>query len=347
MKPWEYRVSVVIPHLSKDLEMFRLVVDLLRLQTVKPFIMVIDTGSPMETWHALEQWANDSPDLEAHRISAKAWNVPCESVCAAQDLAQSACRTPYLFCSHTDVFPRRRDLLEWLLRQCGPAHPVVGYAMSPREWATDEWEWMVGHSCLMLHMPTIHRAGVTWSMQRTHHAFDYRFEEAMGWPDTETGFSHCLAAAGIVPKILGQEINGARLVDENHDHPRNVTCHQREGSDFPRPDELAAAIREAKERVASWSASLPTFVPTSAPSSSPLLRPHFTPASGPCSCSESGHCDRKGRLMVPSLWEKCKVDQGFCDMLDRLAVDPQVGLPPPAGGVDLTSLESCCPKFIP
>ena len=52
-KPWDYRITAAIPHLD-TIEPLRTVIDLLRRQTIRPYILVIDTGSDDTTCHQLE-----------------------------------------------------------------------------------------------------------------------------------------------------------------------------------------------------------------------------------------------------------------------------------------------------
>ena len=44
LKPWDYKVTAAIPVMD-TYESLKICVDLLNLQTVKPFIIIIDTGS--------------------------------------------------------------------------------------------------------------------------------------------------------------------------------------------------------------------------------------------------------------------------------------------------------------
>jgi hypothetical protein len=46
-KPWDYEVTAVIPCLN-TFETLKIAIELLRLQSIKPFIMIIDTGSEEE-----------------------------------------------------------------------------------------------------------------------------------------------------------------------------------------------------------------------------------------------------------------------------------------------------------
>ena len=46
-KPWQYEVTAVVPVID-TVESLSLCIEILRLQTIKPYILVIDTGSEYE-----------------------------------------------------------------------------------------------------------------------------------------------------------------------------------------------------------------------------------------------------------------------------------------------------------
>src|SRR5579871_2153381 len=54
-KPWDYQVTVAIPHLEKPYPFFREILDLYLLQSEPPYIMIIDTGSARCYHDALER----------------------------------------------------------------------------------------------------------------------------------------------------------------------------------------------------------------------------------------------------------------------------------------------------
>lgn len=250
-KPWEYEITAAIPHLD-TIDPLKACIATLRAQSVAPYIMVVDTGSPPQICAQLE--ALRGPDLEIHYIAGHGFQHSSELVTVALDVAQTLCRSKLLFHTHADCFLRRRDFLENVARITNANTPAVGYRMSPRDWITNEWEWMVGHTALMLYMPSIHRAGATWSMQRMVHAYGYGWGDGNGWPDTETGFNHALRDAGIKPVFIGHDRNYERQFDDNIDHVRSYP-----GAKQYSPEHLAKmtqpmeeAMREAHARVAEW-----------------------------------------------------------------------------------------------
>jgi len=249
-KPWDYLVSVLIPHIGPPAALPE-VLALLRLQSEAPYILIVDTGSPRADHDALELLR--AADVEIHYIRGHAYQHPSAPVCAAMDLGFALCRTPFLFCTHNDVFPRRRDLLEKFMEACGPACPVVGYEMSPRE--GHGWRGVVSHTATMVHMPTIRRIGPTWSLESYWDRLGYRPRQKNGWPDTEQPFDLCLKRAGIKPRLIGRERNYLRHIDHNIDHARSQTGLRM----YPVPElrgkaerVLAAALAEARERIKEW-----------------------------------------------------------------------------------------------
>ena len=250
-KPWDYQVTAVIPHLETP-ETLAVLLELLALQTVRPYVLLIDTGSSAAAVRTLE--ALRRPDVEIHYLRAHGYRHSSAPVTTAMDVAFALCRTPYLFCTHSDVFPRRRDLLEWLLGLCREDQPVVGYEMSPRP-GGNGWRNVVSHTCTMLHMPTMRRIGATWSFERY-----WESGEALplqhGYPDTEQPFDRCLRRAGIYPRLIGHDANHARYVDQNIDHVRSLSGLKLydAGGELHRLCrwKLDRALGEAQVRIRAW-----------------------------------------------------------------------------------------------
>jgi hypothetical protein len=224
-RPWSYRVSVCIPHLE-TIEPLRLVIELLRLQTVTPYIIVVDTGSSPATCEKLEVMRSE--DVEIHYVRSNGYVHPSEPVAVALDLGHAACHTEFLYHTHSDCFVRRRDWLEWLLRRCSAECPCVGYEMSERT-GTREWVGTPSHTSTMLHMPTMRRIGMSWSMQRWYEHYGVPPATVSAWPDTEAGLRLSLDLAGITPMLIDEttcpgaqhERNYTRDCDVNVDHVRS------------------------------------------------------------------------------------------------------------------------------
>lgn len=222
-KPWEYDVTAVIPCLNTS-ETLPICIELLRLQTNRPYILIIDTGSIEE--HLVPTLALRAEDVEVHSIALNGVRHPSDYPAMAMDLAMTLCRTEYLFATHADCFLRRRDLIENILRLCQSTSPVVGYELTPRGHA--DWQGMVSHTASMYHMPTMDKIGFGWSLRRLcndHGIVDYSPDPMRpNWPDTEILGNYILRREGITPLLIGKEENLKRTLDENIDHFRSYTA---------------------------------------------------------------------------------------------------------------------------
>lgn len=196
-KPWEYRITAAIVHLDSP-GLLRAVLAQLRAQTERPYLMVVDAGSLAVHRAELEAMEREADDLEVHYLRPRAWRFTSQPVAVGMDLAFAACQSPYLYATHTDVFLKRPDYLAWLLARCDAMTPVVGWQMSPRDWATDLWERIPSHTASLYHMPTMHRTRASWNMIGVASILGLGYAECTnGWPDTEVGLGLSLQAAGI------------------------------------------------------------------------------------------------------------------------------------------------------
>lgn len=259
-KPWEYEVTAVIPVID-TIDSVKLCVEILRLQTVRPYIIIVDTGSSDEI--LAEMLSLHDEDLEVHSIRLNGTLHPSDSVCMAMDLAQSLCRTEYMFATHSDVFIRRKDFLEYLLSLCGEEqkkYPVVGYEMSPRQ--HDDWQGMISHTATMYHVRTLDKIGFGWSMRRLASLYDLKSQEPHpdrpNWPDTEILGNMILRQHGIRTKIIGKENNFQRNKDENIDHGRSITLSMLYSTGYYNTAKkwFEEAKEEAKERIEEWKGNL-------------------------------------------------------------------------------------------
>ncbi len=256
--PWEYQVTAVIPHIDTPEEL-ALVVELLRLQTVQPFIIVVDTGStPANLDRVLEMRASD---LEVHTLQLNGVRHPSDPVAMAMDLATMVCRTRFMFCTHADCFLRHRNVLDEMATLCED-DPVVGYQLSPRP--HDDWKWMVGHTCTMLDIDWMDRHNITWSQRRLARNFgaiagidseDYApCPTRPNWPDTELNLNYMVKATGIDPLIIGSEENRQRNITTDFDHPRSyVSAKMYSPKYFQQVKRwMKLAKQEARVRIDQW-----------------------------------------------------------------------------------------------
>lgn len=256
-KPWEYRVTAVVP-VIETVEMLRLCVDTLRLQTERPYIIVVDTGSLDDNMKEILSMHEE--DLEVHSIRLNGVVHPSDPVCMAMDLAQSLCRTEYMFATHSDCFLVRRDFIEHMVGICGSEDegkfPVVGYEMSPRH--HDDWKGMVSHTATMYHVRTLDQIGFGWSMRRLASMYGLESHEPHperpNWPDTEILGNLILRQNDVPIKLIGSEDNFQRNKDENIDHCRSATLgilyspsYEKASSEWVR-----IAMEEARQRINNW-----------------------------------------------------------------------------------------------
>jgi hypothetical protein len=251
-KPWEYQVTACLSVLD-SIDSLELVVELLRLQTERPYISIVDTGSSPESFARLEKMR--ASDLEVHQIRANAYRHPSDPVAIACDLQQSLLATPYVFWTHSDCFLMRRDLLADMLIQAQVAQ-VVGYEMTERDWDSSGF---VGHDCCLMSVGLLDRLGAGWSQRRLAHLCgldDWSpSSERPGYPDTECLINEILREAGIVPKLIGErQWNYTRNKDANIDHCRSSTSADIYAPEYYSLCEqwLSAAMAEARERIKLW-----------------------------------------------------------------------------------------------
>lgn len=252
-KPWEYKVTAVIPVID-TFDSLQICVEILKLQTVKPYILVIDTGSTEENLANILSLHDE--DLEVHCLRTNGSLHPSDVVCAAMDLAQSLCRTEYMFAIHSDVFLRKRDFLEMLLGMCSSECPVVGYEMSPRQ--HDDWKGMISHTASMYHVKTLDLIGFGWSMRRLASIYNLKNQaphpDRPNWPDTEILGNIIIRQNEIKTKIIGTEKNFQRNKDEYIDHCRSMSLGMLYSPSYYEKAKYwyEEAKEEAKKRINDW-----------------------------------------------------------------------------------------------
>jgi len=254
-KPWHYDVTVAIPVMDAY-DAIEQIVALYRLQTVRPYIVLIDTGSVDFRLHELA-----AEDVEIHSLRLNGVKHPSDFPAIAMDLAFSVCRTEWLLATHADCFPRSRDIVEEL-RAYGVA--CAGYEITERPHS--DWRGMVGHTLTMFHMPTMDDIDAAWCMRRLVRQYPHpdgakacheiNPATSPNWPDTELLINYQLRKAGICPKIIGVEANAVRTVDRRIDHCRSwaSAALYSHGSDYQSKSQswIDDGISQAKDRVKEW-----------------------------------------------------------------------------------------------
>lgn len=252
-KPWEYKITAAIP-LSRTNETIKYCVELLRLQTIKPYILLIDTGSNDKEIEELKKLRDK--DLELHCISLNSVRHPSDYPAMAMDLAFVLCRSDYLFATHADCFLRRRNFLESMLKLCKEKSPAVGYQISPR--SHEDWVGMISHTASIYDMKIMDKINFAWSLRKLCRQYDIEDYTpnpmSPNWPDTEILGNYILRENNIKPFLIGEEENNSRTIDENIDHFRSYTAAKMYS---PKHYEKALnwfedATNEAKKRIIKW-----------------------------------------------------------------------------------------------
>ena len=256
-KPWHYTITAAIPCLDHARETAA-VIELLRLQTCRPYIILVDTGSTPRELAKLEALRAD--DVELHLIRRNGMQHHCDAIAAALDLTFSLADTPYVYCTHQDCFARSRHLLQHLMDNIhGLA--AIGYRLSPRAYAG--WEAHFGHTCTLFSVAEWDRIGITWSLRRAASLI------GQGRPaneavtkyqiDTEAAVNVLLQRAAAKTSFIGTEGNFIRTKDDFIDHPRSVICTKLYFPDqYPgRRADCDLALAEAHERIRLWRSSGP------------------------------------------------------------------------------------------
>lgn len=253
LKPWDFQVTTVIPTINSP-ETLPCCLELLRLQTLRPYIVIIDTGSREE--NLIKTEALRDQDVEVHSLRLNGVRHPSDFPAMAMELGFSVCRSEFLFATHADCYLRRRDFVEYLLELCKTKSPAVGYELSPR--AHKDWKGMLSHTASMYHVSTMDKIGFGWSLRRLCNRYgivDYKPDPMHpNWPDTEILGNYILKENGITPYLIGEEGNGVRTLDDNIDHFRSYAAAKMYSPlHFEKTKGwFEAAKSEAEERVKLW-----------------------------------------------------------------------------------------------
>lgn len=251
-RPWDFACEAVIPVLDTP-DTLECAIELLRLQSARPFIVIIDTGSSEANLQRVREFA--ARDVEVHSLRFNGVRHPSDFPAIAMDLAMSACRKNHLFCTHADVFLKDRYLLERMMSHVDEMCPAMGYQMTPRAHA--DWERMVSHTATMLYMPTMDRIGAGWSLRRlcNNRKVDH-IPNILGnnWPDTELLINYILWENNLQAALIGTEKNHERTDDQYVDHCRSITAGRLYSQEYAAKAQiwLDDALTKAKERIELW-----------------------------------------------------------------------------------------------
>jgi hypothetical protein len=270
-KPWEYRITAGIVHLDQY-DMLECVIETLRLQTERPFIHVVDTGSDFATREKLTELEISCDDVRVDYLHPRGWSQTSAPVSTAMDLIFASVDYGVDFCysTHVDCFLRSRKYLSYLTSKCDAMTPVVGYRMSPRK-MTDLWRIIPSHTATMFFMPTMREIRACWSMHYAAQRLGLSpeaFRNVGGWPDTESALGLILNDCGIKPRELGEPPRSGPswlcLGEEKNEpystpwlrHERSFTSQSLYAREYAerRKESIKATMEETWERIARWKA---------------------------------------------------------------------------------------------
>jgi glycosyltransferase involved in cell wall biosynthesis len=267
VKPWQRCATVAIPVYNAS-EAIGAAIPLLRLQSFRPHIILIDTGSDKQEREKLLSYEAD--DIEVHCLRFRAVRHPSDFPAIAMDLAFSACTTPVMVATHADCFLRSRYAIENLVTELAKGSPdvvAVGYEITERPHT--DWRGMLGHTLTAYDMQAMDCIGAGWSLRRLCNMFPHpdgiEAEHSIApatspnWPDTELLVNYLIRRAGLAVKVIGTEKNAQRTLDNMIDHCRSVTSARlyNEGGTYCATSSqwLASGILEARQRAQDWLAN--------------------------------------------------------------------------------------------
>lgn len=254
VKPWDFDCEVTIPVLDAW-DTLPMVIELLRAQSIRPFISIVDCGSIPEQAEWLEALRAD--DLEIHTLRFNGVRHSSDFPAASLDLAMSICRSEVLVTLHVDVFLRQQTSLQQLVELCGIENPAVGFGMTPRD--TPGWENALTHSFSAFHMPTMDAIGAGWSLRRAARLAGiedaHRHHGPLGqFMDTETCMALVMQECGMKPLIIATEANFEMTIHPLMRHTRTLVgsrlycpAHRVKAEGW-----LAEALAEGAVNLAEW-----------------------------------------------------------------------------------------------
>lgn len=239
--PWNYPITVVIPHYGGNYRLLRNAINLWRAQRIKPYIIVYDTGTPSS--HHPELLAFEDVDVEIHFNRWHAYKEIWSGVASAYQHAIIDSRTSHILFTHNDILPMTRDVTEDLLRLCDAKRPVVGYGKLNTK--------QIGTTLTMIHTPTIHNSRISWvnlnGTPNQIHTYD-------DFTRPESTFNENLNQCGIEPTIIGYESNTVRDITSHYHHIGGYTFYDLYHSDRMNKIQPVAEefLHEAELRLVSW-----------------------------------------------------------------------------------------------
>lgn len=267
-KPWDYEVTVVIPHIETP-ELLETCVELYKLSKPEPYIIIVDTGSNNDTIQKVEKLR--CKNVEVHYIRSHSYQHPSEPVALAMDLATLHCQTKWMLATHADCLLVKRDGVKDLIDiSMERDNPCVGYQISPRDhWKIDgepctDWKWMAGHTFTLFDREVCDKLNLVWSLRRGSYEKNWNICESTNPAlvpnviDTEVFINYQLKEKiGKTPFLIGGEKNYVRNQNVHFDHIRSVPSAKlyASKSDKLRIDQevwVNSALKDAELRLKDW-----------------------------------------------------------------------------------------------
>lgn len=240
-KPWSFPVSVAIPHLGESLRLLKTSVQSWRAQTVRPFLDVRDTGSPIGAWRDL--LGMEAEDLEVNLSRWRAQRRGIDYVSLAYQHAMDDCRTPYLILTHDDVLPTSQTLVKELLSLCNSRTPVVGYKR-----ILPLGEEILSSSLIVLHMRTMDKLRATCSLRWYEMTHEVESDHSL----VELPLTACLREADVPIKFIGEDTRAFRQTDQRIDHVGSYTFSSLYNPTIDVEQHAESAISDAEQRLRLW-----------------------------------------------------------------------------------------------
>ena len=265
----EFDVTVGIPWCNTPREVIASAQLCLAQEGVRVLVVLVDCGSKVQDHELVEKWVDQQPDVEMHTLRLLNVKHPSDFPAIAMDLVTARCQTEWLFCTHADVYLKRRDVISEFIEIADAGCPneffpfdVIGYRISPRPY--EGWEKQVSHTATLLRMEKMLSIGLTWNQRRAALRkgwSDHSPENTRAnWPDTEIMLNEILDENGIRPLLIDREnpIEENREINEDHRliHARSLTSAKlARNHHYDKMKPLnERALEEANARIDEWKA---------------------------------------------------------------------------------------------
>ena len=268
--PGGYAATIAIPWCNTPEEVITSAA-LCLAQVGGPYlVLLVDCGSRPEDHHRVEAWAQAQEDVETATLRLAGVRHPSDFPAIAMDLATNRCQSRYLYCTHADVFHKRRDVIrEFIGIQEETGAAAVGYRISPRPY--DGWEDQISHTATLLDLDQLLPVGLSWNQRALclkHGIQDHSPENTrQNWPDTEIHLNEILQTNGLGVVLVDLEapieVNRAQNEDHRIEHARSLTSAKLAQSPYYEEVKVWAqgGVARGRARLRAWGLSDPMGLP--------------------------------------------------------------------------------------